>query len=131
MNRDTALSLLVALSLLLATASAPAQDRDRERPRASDPDRGLRSDPDRPSARARHGDIYGYEMMSSEEREAYRARMRAARSAEERERIRAEHRARMQARARERGVSPPEESRSGGPGLRGGAGPRGPRPGER
>ena len=43
--------------------------------------------------------IYCADLMSHEEREAYRARMRAARTAEERHAIRAAHRQEMQARA--------------------------------
>lgn len=43
--------------------------------------------------------IYCADRMSHEEREVYRAKMRAARTLEEREQLRAAHRAEMQARA--------------------------------
>lgn len=43
--------------------------------------------------------IYCADRMTHEEREAYRAKMRAARTFEERQTIRAAHRAEMQARA--------------------------------
>lgn len=45
--------------------------------------------------------IYCADRMTPEERAAYRAQMRAARTLEERQAIRAAHRAEMQARARQ------------------------------
>lgn len=50
--------------------------------------------------------IYCANLMTPEEREAYRARMRAARSAAEQAELRAAHQRDMQARARERGIDP-------------------------
>lgn len=47
--------------------------------------------------------IFCADRMSHEEREAYRAKMRAARSFEEKEALRAAHRAEMQARAASQG----------------------------
>lgn len=47
--------------------------------------------------------VYGYQLMTPAERDAYRERMRAARTVEEREQLRLEHHARMQARAKEQG----------------------------
>lgn len=47
--------------------------------------------------------IYCADLMSHEEREAYRARMRATRNPEEKEALRAEHRRDMQERARQAG----------------------------
>ena len=58
--------------------------------------------------------IYGYSMMTSQERDEYRARMREAKSAEERERIRAEHHERMKERAKERGITLPDKPPAGG-----------------
>ncbi|MEZ5644342.1 MAG: hypothetical protein R3E94_06365 [Burkholderiaceae bacterium] len=49
--------------------------------------------------------IYGYELMTDQERNAYRERMRAAKTLQERDRIRAEHRVQMDARAKERGAT--------------------------
>lgn len=64
--------------------------------------------------------IYCADLMTPEEREAYRARMRAARSAAEQEELRAAHQRDMQARARERGIDPaqcipqgPQQGRGG------------------
>jgi hypothetical protein len=66
--------------------------------------------------------IYGYRMMSDQERNEYRERMRTARSGQERQAIRDEHRKLMEARAKERGVTlpGPRGPRAGGPGPRGG-----------
>jgi hypothetical protein len=50
--------------------------------------------------------IYCADLMTHEEREAYRARMRAARTSQEKAAVRDAHRQEMQARARERGVDP-------------------------
>lgn len=74
--------------------------------------------------------IYGSQLMTEQERNAYRERMRKATTEQERERIRAEHHERMQARAKERGVTlpavPPAQGQSGraysGPGTGGSAG---------
>lgn len=68
--------------------------------------------------------IYGSQLMTQQERNEYRARMRAAKTAEERERIRAEHHAAMQARAKERGVTLPEEPPARGRGTAPGRGRR-------
>ncbi len=56
---------------------------------------------------SRNGDVYGWQLMTHEERAAVQARLRAARTPEEADRIRRENHAAMQARARERGVSLP------------------------
>jgi hypothetical protein len=48
--------------------------------------------------------IPGSELMTSQERERYRQRMRGAKSPQEEERIRTEHRRQMQERARLRGL---------------------------
>ena len=71
--------------------------------------------------------VYGSQLMTQEERMAYRARMRAAKTQEERERIRAEHHEQMKARAKERGVTLPDmpPAMGGGMGLGGGMGPGG------
>lgn len=74
--------------------------------------------------------IFGSQLMSAEERAAYRARMRAAKTGAEREQIRAEHHEEMMARAKEQGVTLPEMSSGGGAPGRGmgpGYGERGPR----
>lgn len=49
--------------------------------------------------------IYCADRMTHEEREAYRARMRAARTIEEKDKIRAAHQAEMRARAASQGAA--------------------------
>lgn len=63
------------------------------------------------------GQVYGWQLMTEQERAEHRQRMRDAATAQERERLRREHHERMQQRAAERGVSLPEEP----PAVRGGA----------
>jgi hypothetical protein len=76
----------------------------------------------------RDSDIYGSQLMTNQERNEYRSRMRAVKTAEERERIRAEHHERMKVRAKERGVSLPDQvpaegyGKSPGGGMGGGMG---------
>ena len=52
--------------------------------------------------------IYCADLMTHEEREAYRESMRAARTQEEKAAVRQAHQQEMQARARERGLDPVE-----------------------
>ena len=69
--------------------------------------------------------IYGSQLMTQQERNEYRERLRTAKTAEERERIMAENHERMEERAKQRGVTIPDEppARAGRPG--GGMGPGG------
>jgi hypothetical protein len=53
----------------------------------------------------RDREIYGWQLMTIQEREAFRARLRSARTAQEQARMRLENHTAMQARARERGVT--------------------------
>lgn len=80
------------------------------------------------SAARKSEPIYGYRMMSDQERNDYREKMRSARSAGERQSIRDEHRKQMQSRAKERGVTMPDTPRGPGAGIGPGAG-MGPGPG--
>jgi hypothetical protein len=107
--RSTArIMAIAAMGVLLALGSALAQGQSRAQQQIRD------------------RDIYGYQMMTSQERNEYRNRMRTATTAEERERIRAEHHAQMLARAKERGVKLPEEPPAGmGPRGAGQGGPMG------
>ena len=67
--------------------------------------------------------IYGSQLMTQKERNAYRTKMRAAKTAEERERIRNEHHEQMKIRAKERGVTLPDmPPAAGGGGMRQGGG---------
>lgn len=68
--------------------------------------------------------IYGYQLMTQQEREEHRLKMRSFHTEKEREAYRMEHHKRMQERAKERGVTLPDEPmprRGMGPG--GGMGP--------
>lgn len=70
--------------------------------------------------------IYGSQLMTQQERDEYRAQMRATKTAEERDRIRNEHHERMMERAKERGVSIPDEPPAMGGGMGPGGGGMGP-----
>jgi hypothetical protein len=52
--------------------------------------------------------IYGSQLMTQQERDEFRARMRAAKSIEEQEQIRAEHHERMKERAKAQGITLPD-----------------------
>lgn len=52
--------------------------------------------------------VYGWQIMSQQERNEYRTHMRSLKTAEERERYRMEHHKMMQERAKERGVTLPD-----------------------
>jgi hypothetical protein len=86
-----------------------ASDRDRDRDRDT-ADRDRDQDRDRNTlhtkdlARLRDRDIYGSALMTQQELEQYRARLRAVTTDREWARIRAEHEEQMQVRARGRGV---------------------------
>lgn len=67
--------------------------------------------------------IFGSQLMTAEERNEYRAKMRAAKTLEEREQIRREHHERMLERAKEMGVTLPDEPPARGAGR--GMGPGG------
>jgi adenylate kinase len=69
--------------------------------------------------------VYGWQMMTEQEREQHRNTMRNLHTEQEREAYRQQHHMLMKERARERGVSMPEEPmpRTGmGSGMRGGPG---------
>jgi hypothetical protein len=58
--------------------------------------------------------IYGWQLMTVEERAQHRAKMQSLNTEKERQAYREEHHKLMQARAREQGVTIPDEPRSGG-----------------
>lgn len=109
-------AVLIAVSLsasAFALAGAPVL--------ASDAEHALT----REQVRALDRQIYGWRLMTRQERDEYRSRLGAWRTFEERERFVAEHQAAMQARARARGVALPDApSATGGfghgPGFGGG-----------
>lgn len=61
--------------------------------------------------------IYGSQLMTTQERAEHRERMQAATSEEERNQIRQEHHERMKIRAREQGVTLPDEMPARGKGM--------------
>ena len=78
--------------------------------------------------RDRDQDMYGWQLMTPEERAEHRARMRSLETRKAREAYRMEHHQRMQERAKEKGITLPEMPmpRGKGMGPRGdGMGPRG------
>ena len=61
--------------------------------------------------------VYGWQLMTQQERNEYRTKMRTLKTAEERERYRMEHHKMMQERAKERGVTLPEVPGPHGKGM--------------
>ncbi len=115
---------MIAASLLAGlSAVALAQDQYRDKLQTQDRDKLQTQDKDQ----IRDRDIYGSQLMTAEERNEYRNRMRAAKTAQEREQIRKEHHERMKMRAKEKGVTIPDEppERGKGMGPRDGMGPGG------
>ncbi|EHQ52463.1 hypothetical protein ECTPHS_07217 [Ectothiorhodospira sp. PHS-1] len=99
MNKALIFGFAVALGLLPALGAAQAMEEEKT--------------------------IYGSQLMTQEERDEYRARMRAATTPEEKAQIREEHHARMKARGEEMGVELPDEPPARGErmGPGGGMGP--------
>lgn len=64
--------------------------------------------------------VYGWQLMSEQERKEHRDKLRSFRTEQEREAYRQEHHERMQARAREQGVTLPDRPQPVGKGMRGG-----------
>jgi hypothetical protein len=61
--------------------------------------------------------VYGWQLMTKQERVQYREKMRSLKTRKEREAFRREHHAQMQERARERGVKLPDQPRPRGNGM--------------
>ncbi len=61
--------------------------------------------------------VYGRDLMSKQEHDEHRSRMRAAKTAEEREQIRNEMRERMKKRANESGMTLPDNPPARGRGM--------------
>ena len=61
--------------------------------------------------------VYGSELMTEQEREAHRSKMRAAKTDEEREQIRSEQHERMKERVNERGMTLPDQPPVSGGGM--------------
>jgi hypothetical protein len=122
MSKHKVLAAAVVAAALSLPLVSLAQDRDQTRDQTRDQLRDTTQ-----------GNVYGWQLMSRQERAEYRARMRSLRTAQERERFRLEHHERMQERARARGITLPDEppargGRGMGPGGQG-MGPGGGGPG--
>ena len=105
-------------ALVFTSGFALADDQDRTRLQDKDQTKSKDRDQDR---------IYGSQLMTKQERNEFRNRMRSAKTAQEREQIRAEHHERMMVRAKERGVTLPDDppARGGGMGPGGAMAPGG------
>jgi len=135
LNKYIVISAISATVLSMGLAMAADQDRTQlqDRDQIKDQTADQLKDRDRVQDRDRLRDqdrIYGSQLMTQQERNEFRARMRAAKTVQERERIRNEHHRQMQIRAKERGVTLPDEppARGGGMGpggMGGGMGPGG------
>ncbi len=123
MKRTLIYSAIIAALLPVMVPAVLATDQDQ----LQSPDKDQTRDEDRLRSRdqATSRQIYGSQLMTRQERNEYRIRMRAAKTVEEREQIRKEHHERMKERAKERGVTLPDEPpvRGGGTGPGGGMGP--------
>lgn len=117
MKRTLIYTAVVAALLPAMVSVANAADKGQDRTR--DQDRLQTQDKDQIQDRQ----IYGSQLMTQEERSAYRTQMRNAKTAQEREQIRNEHHERMKVRAKEKGVTLPDEPPARGMG--GGMGPGG------
>lgn len=115
---------VVLAGLLATTGLAGAADRDQDRTRDQDRIRDMtqQSEPARERVQAEER-VYGFQLMTEQERNEHRMRMRNARTEQEREQIRAEHHERMKVRAKERGVTLPDEPLPRGTGRGMGGGP--------
>ncbi|MBA3032891.1 MAG: hypothetical protein KKF85_08940 [Gammaproteobacteria bacterium] len=70
--------------------------------------------------------VYGSQMMTQQERNEYRARMRAAKTLEEQQQIRLQHHEAMKVRAKAQGITLPDEPPAMGGGMGPGGGGMGP-----
>jgi hypothetical protein len=59
-------------------------------------------------AMPRHGTVYGYQLMTPDERTEYRNKMRTLKTWQEREQFRKEHHEQMKVRAKEKGITLPD-----------------------
>jgi uncharacterized protein HemX len=108
---------LLPLALVLALAGvAHGQQQQREQMQTRDPS----------THAAAEEKVYGWELMSDQERQQYQTRMRSLKTEQEREALRAEHHSLMQERAKAMGKTLPDAPppRAGqGQGKGGGMGP--------
>ncbi|MGD8570472.1 MAG: hypothetical protein PVJ39_20460 [Gammaproteobacteria bacterium] len=113
MNIRTVLTSAIAILLLLPVGTSFAADKDQDRKQ----DKTQLMDRDQDKVSSQDKMIYGWQLMTVEERKQHRAKMQSFATKEEREAYRKEHHKEMQARAREQGIKLPDmPMRSGGPG---------------
>ena len=120
MRLKPTLILIAAINAALSMAAVPvsAQTQPQAQPA------GQQTQTPKQTMR-RQNPIYGYDLMTAEERTEHRNKMRSLKTWEEREQFRKEHHEQMQARAKERGITLPEPApaRRQGRGMRHGGGP--------
>ncbi len=109
MNARNALIWIAGAALMAASAAAqqqaPQAAQQQERATAAQ------------QKKAGTEKLHGYELLTEQERSAYHAQMRAAKTEQERERIRNEHRELVQRRAKEQGVDVRGMAYGPGPGA--------------
>ena len=119
MKIRTVLALAIAVLMLNPVGTLLAADKDQDRDQDNTQQMGQVQIQDHDKM------MYGWELMSVEERAQHRAKMQSFNTEQEREAYRNEHHKLMQARAKERGVTIPDVPRSSvgpGPGASGSAG---------
>ncbi|MGD8572462.1 MAG: hypothetical protein PVF34_03960 [Gammaproteobacteria bacterium] len=116
MNMKTVFGILLMGTMLLPASVLYAADKDQDKMQQMD----------RSQTQSQDKMIYGWQLMSVEERAQHRAKMQSFNTEEERAAYRKEHHKKMQARAEAQGVDLPDEpikDRGGpGPGARSGGG---------
>lgn len=114
------------LPTVMTVGYAADQEQARDRDRLDTPDQTRDQDRLREQDQIKDDQIYGSKLMTDQERNEYRNRMRTAKTDQEREQIRNEHHKQMQSRAKERGLNMPDEppmrGMGTGPGPAGGQG---------
>jgi hypothetical protein len=120
-------AVLAALLPAMATVTYAAdQDQTRDQDRLQTPDQTRDQDRLQDKDQIQDKQIYGSQLMTTQERDEYRNRMRTAKTAQEQEQIRNEHHKQMQTRAKDRGVTlpatPPARGMGAGPGPGAGSG---------
>ena len=120
----SALGCAIGLSASIAMAADQERNQDREQLQIQDQERMQTRDQER----LRDQDIYGWQLMTPQERAEHRTKMHSLKTEEEREAYRLEHHKKMQERSKERKLTlpdmPPAQGRGMGPGA-GGMGPHG------
>jgi len=108
----TALGCAIGFFAAICVAEDRGQVQDRERQQVQTSDQ----------ERLQDQDMYGWQLMTPQEREEHRKKMRSLKTYEERETYRLEHHMEMQERAREQGIILPgmPQPQGGGTGYKGG-----------